>query len=117
MFDGAYMSSEVIGAVVQLLPLFLLAFIVAEGSSMARWKAKNLDPADQKVRRRAIIWFLAVVLLAFVIEVGFLFALNGGDAHGRDAFTLWGLAISWLAALFVAVLASSLPDLSNERKK
>ena len=111
------MGKDVIAAVLNLLPILLIAYVASESTNMSRWKIKGMKRARRDRARRDATWFISVVLVAIVVEIYFLFELNAGDAHGLKAVTLWAAALVWLATLALAVTVSSLPDLSGGKRK
>jgi len=114
MFDGAYMSKEVIAAVVQLLPVFLIALIVGTGASMSRWiHVDRMSRSQHRLAKRTSRGFVVLVAWAMLIEVYFLFSLNDGDAHGLHAFALWAVSLVWLLLLALGVLIETVPDLKR----
>jgi membrane protein required for beta-lactamase induction len=116
MLESAYLSKDVTAAVVQLLPVFLLALVVSEGATMNRWtRDEGMTRMARRLTRRAAIGLLAIVVFALVVEIMFLLALNDGDVHGARALLLWASAIAWLIALVLAVVVSAIPDLRGSQ--
>jgi hypothetical protein len=116
MFDGTFMSKDVMSAVVALLPVLLLAFVVAEGANMSRWRIDRMERKQRRAVRRSVRGFIIIVAFAMVIEIQFLFALNEGNANGLHAFVLWASGLTWLGALTLALLASVVPPADPEEK-
>lgn len=112
MFADVYLSKDVVAAVVQLLPVLLIALIVSAGASMERWvKVDRMSRTQHKAAKRSVRGFVFVVLYAAVVEITFLFALNDGDIFGLRALALWCAALVWLLALLFAVLLEVVPDM------
>jgi hypothetical protein len=113
MFEDAYLSKDVVAAVVQLLPVLLIALVASTGASMGRWvKGDRMTRSQRKKAKRSLRFFVFVVLSAAYVEITFLFALNDGDVFGWRALALWSSALTWLVTLLLAVLAENLPDMA-----
>jgi len=114
--DEWVMTSDVLSAMSQLLPVFLIAAVIDQAAAWRDWSSVDeMTPGQRRASIFSVVWFALGILFVGFIEIVVLAALNDGGAKGALAASLWFAVPTWMAVFTLSLLANAVPRLGRRK--